>query len=69
MDQDPPSSWIRSVAEPVLFGQSRSRCKGPAPGSALDKDEILHDILFVSSHIDKRLFKKQILLNKWNFSS
>ena len=56
--------------EPVLFG--RSLCKGPAPGSGstLDKtDEILNDILFVSSHIDKRLFKKQILINKWNFSS
>ena len=37
-------------------------------GSTLDKtDEILNDILFVSSHIDKRLFKKQI--NKRNFSS
>ena len=56
--------------EPVLFG--RSLCKGPAPGSGstLDKtDEILNDFLFVSSHIEKRLFKKQILINKWNFSS
>ena len=57
-----------SVAEPVLFG--RSWCKGPAPGSGstIDKShktvEILNDILFVSSHIDKSLFKKQILINK-----
>ena len=65
-----PKSWVcYSVVEPepVLFG--RSLCKGPAPGSGstLDKtDEILNDILFVSSHIDKRLFKKQIpvLINK-----
>ena len=52
---------IYSVAEPVLFGRSRSRCKGPAPGSGstIDKtDEILNDILFICSHIDKRLFKK-----------
>ena len=58
--------------EPVLFGRSRSRCKGPAPGSGstLDKTgKFLHDILSVSSHIDKRLFKKQILINNWNFSS
>ena len=30
----------------------------------LDKtDEILNDILFVNSHIDKRQFKKRILIN------
>ena len=35
-----------SVAEPVLFGRSRS--KDPAPGSTLDKtDKILNDILFL----------------------
>ena len=34
-------------------------------GSTLDKTgEFFIDILFVSSHIDKRLFKKQILINK-----
>ena len=46
-----------SVAEPVLFG--RSRCKGPAPGSGstiAKIDEIIKDILFVSFHINKRLF-------------
>ena len=62
----------RSRSEPVLYGRSRSRCKGPAPGpgSTLDKtDEILNDILFDSSHIDKKLFKKRILINKWHFSS
>ena len=32
-------------------------------------DEVLNAILFVSSHIDKRLFKKRILKNKWHFSS
>ena len=61
---------IRSVAEPVLFGRSRSRCEGPAPGSGstLDKtEEILNDILFVCSNID--LIKKQILTSKWTFSS
>ena len=44
-----------------LVMQSRSRCEGraQAPGSTIDKtDEILNDtgILFVSSHIYKRLF-------------
>ena len=46
--------------------------RSPGSGSTIDKtDEILNDILFVSSHIDKmlpvfnkRLFKKQILINK-----
>ena len=55
-----------SVAEPepVLFGRSRSGCKGPA-SSTLDKtDEIQNNILFVSSHVDKKLFKKQILVHK-----
>ena len=45
----------RSRSEPVLFGRSRSRCEGPAPGSGstLDKtEEILNDILFVCSNID-----------------
>ena len=54
-----------SVAEPVLFGRSRSWYKGPASGSGstIDKkDEIFNDILFVSSHIDKRSFTKQIHL-------
>ena len=53
-----------SVAEPVLLGQSRSRCEGPDPGSGstLDKtEEILIDILFVCFQIDLRLLKKQIL--------
>ena len=56
---------IRSVAEPVLFGRSRSRCEGPAPGSGstLDKtEEILNDILFVCSNID--LIKKQKITSK-----
>ena len=53
-----------SVAEPVLFGRSRSGCKGPA-SSTLDKtDEIQNNILFVSSHVDKKLFNKQILVHK-----
>ena len=40
-------------SEPVLRSGS---------GSTLGKtDEILYDIFFVSSHIDERLFKKQIL--------
>ena len=48
----------------VLFGRSRSGCKGPA-SSTLDKtDEIENNILFVSSHVDKKLFKKQILVHK-----
>ena len=59
------SKALISVPEPVLFGLSLSRCKGPASGSTLDKtDEILNEILFVSAHIDKRLFKKQMLINK-----
>ena len=62
-----PTTAVVSVAEPkpVLFG--RILCKGPvpAPGSTFDKtDQILNDILFVSSHIDKRLFNNQILINK-----
>ena len=46
---------VVSVAEPVLLGQSRSRCEGPAPssGSTLDKaEEILNDILSVRFNID-----------------
>ena len=40
-------------SEPVLRSGS---------GSTLDKtDEVLNDILFVSSHIDKRLFKNKYL--------
>ena len=48
------------------------QCEGSAPGSGskLDKtEEILNDILFVHSHIDKRLIKKQIPQNKSIFSS
>ena len=68
----------RSRSELVLFGRrrswSQSQCKdlapGPISGSTLDKTgEFLNDILFVNSHIDKRLFKKQILIHKWKFSS
>ena len=45
---------IYSVAEPVLFGHSRSRDEGLAPcSSTLDKtEEILNDILFFCSKID-----------------
>ena len=50
-------------SEPELLRRSGS-------GSTIDKtEEILNDILFVSSHIDKKLFKKQILISKLNFSS
>ena len=61
-------SFIRSRSR-LLVEKSRSRPKkgllrNPA-GSTLNKtDEILNDILIVSSHIDKRLFKKKILINK-----
>ena len=54
---------MKKYSEPELVQRSGS-------GSTIDKtDEILNEILFVSSHIDKRLFKKQILINKLNFSS
>ena len=47
-------------------GQSRYFWSEPVQrsgsSSSIDKtDEILNDILFVISHIDKKLFKKQIL--------
>ena len=41
--------------EPVVFGRSRSRCEGLAPGSGstLDKtEEILNDILSIRFNID-----------------
>ena len=46
--------------------------KRSGSGSTLDKTvKVLNDILFISSHIDKRLFNKQVteLIHKWNFSS
>ena len=57
-----------SVAEPVLFGRSRSRCIGPAPAPAPTqiKQTKLSMIfsLLVPTLIKGYLFKKLILKNK-----
>ena len=53
---------MTSVPEPVLFGRSH-QLPAPSPPYVHKTDEILNDILFVSFHIDKRLFKKRILIN------
>ena len=61
---------LGSVAEPEPVGAGTFWSE-PEPvlrsgsGSTLYKtDEVLNDILFVTFHIDKRLFKKRILINK-----
>ena len=41
--------WSRSRSEPVLFGQSRSRCKGPAPDKT---EEILNDTGILSARFN-----------------
>ena len=64
---DSPGAVLRSRYFLVGAG---AKVRLPATASTLDKTgEILNDILFVSSQIDKRLFKKQILVHKWKFSS
>ena len=67
------SPGMTSVAEPVgpgTFWSEPEPMQRSGSGSTLEKkDEIHNNILFVNSHIDKRLFKKQILIHKWKFSS
>ena len=58
---------IVAEPEPVgagTFWSEPGPVKRSGSGSTLDKtDEVLKNILFVSAHIDKRLFKKRILIN------
>ena len=63
------SAWLESGTghrRPVLRSRNRSEpVQRSGSGSTIDKtDEFHNDILFVSFHIDTRLFKKQILVHK-----